>query len=65
VLPLDAGCTQACAELMAKARALGLATSSADSYIAAIAAAHGFLVATRDVRAFAAAGAGVINPWVG
>lgn len=65
VLPFDLGCTQAYAELMAKARASGLAIGSADGYIAAIAAAHGFAVATRDGGPFEAAGVTVINPWRG
>jgi toxin FitB len=65
VLPFDLGCTQAYAELLAKARASGLAIASADGYIAAIAAAHGFAVATRDPSAFKAAGVPVINPWLG
>ena len=63
VLPFDLGCTQAYAELMAKARAAGLAMASADGYIAAIAAANGLAVATRDTGLFEAAGAAVINPW--
>ena len=63
VLPFDLGCTQAYAELMAKARASGLAIASADGYIAAIAAANGLTVATRDTSPFEAAGAAVINPW--
>ena len=63
VLPFDLGCTQAYAELMAKARASGLAIASADGYIAAIAAANGLVVATRDTSPFEAAGAAVINPW--
>ncbi|MEQ1807754.1 MAG: EamA family transporter, partial [Burkholderiaceae bacterium] len=41
----------------------GLAIATADGYIAAIAAANGFTVATRDTGAFEAAGAAVINPW--
>jgi toxin FitB len=65
VLPFDLGCTQAYAELRAKARALGLAISSADGYIAAIAAANGLVVATRDTRPFEGAGITVINPWLG
>jgi predicted nucleic acid-binding protein len=36
---------------------------SADSYIAGIAAAKGFTVATRDSQPFEAAGVPVINPW--
>ena len=63
VLPFDLACTQAYAELMAKARAAGLAIATADGYIAAIAAANGFTVATRDTGPFEAAGAAVINPW--
>ena len=63
VLPFDLGCTQAYAELMAKARASGFAIASADGYIAAIAAANGLAVATRDAGPFEAAGATVINPW--
>jgi hypothetical protein len=63
VLPFDLGCTQAYADLMAKARASGLAISSADGYIAAIAAANGLTVATRDTGPFKAAGVAVINPW--
>jgi predicted nucleic acid-binding protein len=63
VLPFDLNCTRTYAELMAKARALGLAIASADGYIAAIAAASGLTVATRDTRPFEAAGVEVINPW--
>jgi toxin FitB len=63
VLPFDLACTQAYAELMAKARAAGLAIASADGYIAAIAAANSLVVATRDVGPFKAAGSVVINPW--
>lgn len=63
VLPFDLLCTQAYAELMTKARTAGLAIATADGYIAAIAAANGFAVATRDSSPFEAAGATVINPW--
>ena len=63
VLPFDLGCTQAYAELMAKARASGLAIAGADGYIAAIAAANGLTVASRDTGPFEAAGVAVINPW--
>ena len=64
VLPFDQGCTQAYAKLMTRARKTGLAIAAADGYIAAIAATHGFTVATRDNRPFEAAGASVINPWL-
>ncbi len=63
VLPFDLGCSAAYAELLAKARASGLAIASADAYIAAIAAANGLPVATRDTGPFEAAGVVVINPW--
>ena len=63
VLAFDLGCTQAYAALMAKARASGFAIASADGYIAAIAAANGLAVASRDTGPFEAAGAAVINPW--
>jgi predicted nucleic acid-binding protein len=63
VLPFDLGCTQAYAALTAKARAAGLAIASADGYIAAVAAAHGLTVASRDTGPFMAAGVAVVNPW--
>ena len=63
VLPFDQTCTPAYAELMAKARSAGLAIATADGYIAAIAAASGLTVATRDTGPFEAAGVAVINPW--
>ena len=63
VLPFDLACTQAYAELLARARAAGVAIATADAYIAAIGATHGLVVATRDSGPFEAAGAAVINPW--
>ncbi len=65
VLPFDLACTSAYAVLLAKARTAGLAIATADGYIAAIAAANGFTVATRDTAPFEAAGVAVINPWLG
>lgn len=62
VLPFDRSASQAYSELMAKARAAGLAIGAADGYIAATAAANGMMVATRDVSPFKAAGLDVINP---
>ena len=63
VLPFDLACTQANARLMSTARAAGLSIASADGYIAAIAAANGLAVATRDTGRFKTAGTAVINPW--
>lgn len=50
-------------ELAVKARAAGKGFPTPDGYIAAIANARGFTVATRDVAPFQAAGLTVINPW--
>ncbi|MBN2907609.1 MAG: type II toxin-antitoxin system VapC family toxin [Rhodobacteraceae bacterium] len=63
VLAFDLAASQAYAELMAKARAAGLAIGTVDGYIAATAAANGMMVATRDTAPFVAAGVPVINPW--
>ena len=63
VLPFDMACTTACAELLAKSRTAGLALETADAFMAAVAMAHGFSVATRDTSPFKAAGLNVINPW--
>ena len=45
---------------MAKGRPIGVV----DCQIAAIAAVHGFAVATRDTAPFVAAGVPTVNPWV-
>lgn len=63
VLPFDLNASQAYADLMARARADGKAIGKADGYIAATAATRAFMVATRDVAPFQAAGLNVINPW--
>ena len=51
------------ASLASRAAARGTIISVADGQIAAIAAVHGFTVATRDTAPFKAAGVRVINPW--
>ena len=63
VLAFDVAASQVYADLMAKARAAGLAIGTADGYIAATAAANGMMVATRDTAPFEAAGVPTINPW--
>lgn len=63
VLSFDMACTKAYAELLTKSRAAGLAVETADAFIAAVAHANGFAVATRDTTPFEAAGLNVINPW--
>lgn len=63
VLPFDLDASQAYADLMARAKAEGKSIGKADGYIAAIANARGFTVATRDIAPFQAAGLNIINPW--
>jgi hypothetical protein len=63
VLAFDLGTAKLYADLMARARAEGKAIGNADGYIAATAAAHGLMVATRDTHPFEAGGVEVINPW--
>jgi toxin FitB len=50
--------------LGSRAAAKGYSISVADCQIAAIAAVHGFAVASRDTAPFLAAGVPVVNPWV-
>lgn len=63
VLPFDAEAARRFAELAVKARTSGKPLSTADGYIAAIAASREFLVASRDTAPFAAAGLTVVDPW--
>lgn len=63
VLAFDADAAHHYAALAIKARAVGKGLPIADGYIAAIAAARGYAVATRDAAPFQAAGIAVINPW--
>lgn len=63
MLTFDTGAARAFAVLVARARAAGHTIGVADAQIAAIAAAHGFAVATRDLAPFVAAGVPVIDPW--
>ncbi len=62
-LAFDVQAAKTSAVCVARARAAGRALSVADGQIAAIAAARGFSVATRDAAPFEAAGVTVINPW--
>ena len=64
ILNFDLAATQRYAEAVARAQAQGLAVGLADGFIAAIAAANGMMVATRDSAPFAAMGVQVINPWL-
>lgn len=64
ILPFDLAAARRHAELAVKAWSEGKGFPTPDGYIAAIAAARGFAIATRDESAFKAAGLSVINPWV-
>jgi predicted nucleic acid-binding protein len=62
-LPFDREAAVAFALLGSRAAAKGYSISMADCQIAAIAAVHGFTVATRDTAPFLAAGVPIVNPW--
>lgn len=63
ILPFDTRAAKLYAELAVKAREAGKGFPTPDGYIASIAAAHKFSVASRDTSAFKAANLTVINPW--
>ncbi|MDG4553719.1 MAG: type II toxin-antitoxin system VapC family toxin [Candidatus Competibacter sp.] len=63
VLAFDTAAARCYADLAVTARAAGKGFPTPDGYIAAIAKARGFTVATRDVAPFKAASLNVINPW--
>lgn len=63
ILPFDSDAAYSYAELASAARGDGRGFPTPDGYIAAIAAARRFTVATRDVAPFKAGGVTVINPW--
>lgn len=63
ILPFDQRAAMVYAPLVGRARANGQLISVADGQIAAIAAVHGFTVATRDTAPFVTVGLPVINPW--
>ena len=65
ILPFDAEAARHYAGLAVKARAAGKGFPVPDGYIAAIASAKGFHVASRDTAPFHAAGVPVIDPWRG
>lgn len=63
VLAFDVDAARHYAERAVAARAAGKGFPTPDGYIAAIATARGFTVASRDVAPFQAAGVKVIDPW--
>lgn len=63
VLAFDTEAAQHYADLAIAAKKRGRGFPTPDGYIAAIAAAQGFIVASRDIAPFEAVGVSVINPW--
>ena len=63
ILSFDAKAAEAFGKVRVGAQAVGNTIGFADGAIAAIAAAQGFALATRNVRDFRGSGVGVINPW--
>lgn len=63
VLPFDIDAARRYADLAVTAKNRGRGFPTPDGYIAAIAASRGFIVASRDIAPYEAAGVSVINPW--
>ncbi len=63
ILPFDKHAATTYASLVSIARNRGRVISVADAQIAAIAAVHGFTLATRDTGPFKAVGVPIVNPW--
>ena len=63
ILAFDMPAAQAFGRVNADACAVGNPIAFADCAIAAIAAARGFILATRNVRDFKGTGVEIINPW--
>lgn len=63
ILPFDEAAADALTVLTLQAKSKNYTLPVADSFVAAIATAHGYTVATRDVEPFIAAGVPVVNPW--
>ena len=63
ILPFETLAARRYADLAVKAQTAGRGFPTPDGYIAAIASANGFAVASCDTSAFIAAGLTVIDPW--
>lgn len=64
VLPFDSESAEAYASIAATRRASGNPISLPDAQIAAIAAANGMAVVTRNEADFAGVGVDIVNPWM-
>lgn len=63
VLPFDEAAALLYADMAVHARSAGRPLPEADGFIAATAAAHGFGIATRNIRDFLDTGVDLIDPW--
>ena len=63
ILPFDSAAAEQFAHVVVQRRTANLKTDEADGQIAAIARAHGAVVATRNVKHFEHSGAKHLNPW--
>lgn len=63
ILSFDIDAARHYAELAMTAKSAGRGFPTPDGYIAAIAVSQKFLVASRDMAPYLAAGVSVINPW--
>jgi len=64
ILPFDSSAAVAYARITATRRQAGRPITQADAQIAAIAAARGAIVATRNIADFEGCGVTLVNPWV-
>ena len=64
ILAFDVEAAERFGEILSRAQRKGRRIEMADGQIAAVAAVHGFAVATRDTGPFEAAEVAVVNPWV-
>lgn len=62
-LAFDLPAAEHLAQILTRTEKIGKKTPAPDAYIAAIAMAHGFAVATRNLNHFKDTGISVINPW--
>jgi predicted nucleic acid-binding protein len=62
-LTFDLEAAEHLAQILTRTEKIGRKTPAPDAYIAAIAIAHRFVVATRNVDHFHDTGVSIINPW--
>lgn len=63
ILPFDASCAPAYAKILARAQSRSSNMDQTDAMIAAVVAANGGILITRNVKDFEGSGLPLINPW--